>query len=137
MDALQRNKEIVLRFNKEFIEGGSIESFNAIVAKDFINRSAPSGTPSHADGMLYFFEKIIRPALSDLHVDIHDQVAEGDMVTTRKTIRGIHTGELMGISPTNKTVSINVIDIVRLKDGKYFEHWGQNNFSDVLKELTG
>jgi predicted ester cyclase len=133
----QRSKDVVLRFNKEFIEQGNIDAFKAIMADDFVNRSAPQGTPSNADGMFYFFEKIIRPALSDLNVTIHDQVAEGNTVTTRKTISGVHTGELMGIPPTNKQVQINVIDMVTLKEEKYFEHWGQNNFSDVLRQLAG
>jgi predicted ester cyclase len=54
---------------------------HALLAPDFINR-----TP-------------------DLSVEIHDQIAEGDSVTTRKTIHGTHRGALYGVPPTNLPVA--------------------------------
>ena len=41
----------------------------------------------------------------------------------------------MGIAPTGKQIKIDVIDIVRLKDGKYMEHWGINTLQTVIAEL--
>ncbi|HRV96364.1 MAG TPA: ester cyclase [Anaerolineae bacterium] len=133
---LDHNKAIVIRFNKEVIEQGNVETFNALVAEDFINHSAPPGAPKGPEGMIYFFTRILRPAFSDLKAEIYDQVAEGDKVTTRKAFYGIHTGELMGIPASNKKVVIEVIDIVRLRDGKYIEHWGINNMQSVMAQLA-
>ena len=42
----------------------------------------------------------------------------------------------MGIAPSNKKVSIHVIDIIRLSDGRYVEHWGMSNLADIVKELS-
>jgi predicted ester cyclase len=85
--------------------------------------------------MLHTFNRVLRPAFPDLRVEIHDQIAEGDKVTTRKTVHGTHQGELMGIAPTNKRISIEVIDIVRLENGRYVEHWGVNTLPSVLVSL--
>ncbi|MGF9567176.1 ester cyclase [Neorhizobium sp. BT27B] len=82
------------------------------------------------------FQNILRPALSEMKVTIHDQIAEGNKVTTRKTISGIHSGVLMGVPATGKDVLISVIDIVRVEDGKYAEHWGLNTLSSVLAALA-
>lgn len=131
----ENNKAVVRRFNQEVIAEGNSESFNALMDKNFVNQSAPAGIDRGPQGMLYFFNEILRPALSDLHVNIHQQVAEGDLVTTRKTISGTQTGEMFNISPTGKTISIEVIDIVRVKDGKYLEHWGITSLTDVLAQL--
>jgi len=79
----------------------------------------------------------LRKGFPDLRVEILDQVAENDLVATRKRITGKHTGELLGIPPSNKDVVINVIDIIRLRDGRYAEHWGQSNFAEVLQEISG
>ena len=49
---------------------------------------------------------------------------------------GTHTGEILGISASNKEVEINVIEIVRLRNGKYVEHWGQSNFDEVVKQIS-
>jgi steroid delta-isomerase-like uncharacterized protein len=134
-DLLRRNKELVIRFNKEVIERGDVDAFRQLMSPSFINRTAAPGAPSGPEGMLQTFNAILRPALPDLVVEIHDQIAEGDKVTTRKTIRGTHRGEFLGIPPTGKQVAIDVIDIVRLKDGQYVEHWGINSLSAVLAQL--
>jgi len=129
------NKAAVVRFNKEVIERGNEAAFRELMAPGFIDRTAPPGAPTGPEGMLYAFNQVLRPAFPDLQVHIHDQVAEGDRVTTRKTIQGTHRGELLGIRPTNKRVEIQVIDVVRLENGRYVEHWGVNTLPSVLASL--
>ncbi|WP_229249311.1 ester cyclase [Dyadobacter sandarakinus] len=131
----ENNKEVVRRFNQEVIAEGNPESFHELMDEQFVNRSAPEGMSSGADGMLYFFNEILRPAMPDIHVTIHQQVAEGDLVTTRKTISGTQTGTLLGIPPTGRTLNIDVVDIVRVKNGRYFEHWGITSLPEVLFQL--
>jgi predicted ester cyclase len=130
------NKEVVRRFNIEVIQNGNEAAFHDLMASDFINHAAPSGTPNGSQSMWGTFQNILRPALSDLKVTIHDQIAEGNKVVTRKTISGIHSGTLMGHAPTGKDVAISVIDIVRVQDGKYAEHWGLNTLSSLLAALA-
>lgn len=130
------NKEVVRRFNVEVIQNGNAAEFQSLMAPDFINHAAPQGMPNGPQSMWNTFENILRPALSDMKVTIHDQVAEDDKVTTRKTISGVHSGTLMGIPATGREISISVIDIVRVKDGRYAEHWGVNTLSNVLASLS-
>ena len=132
----EQNKKTVIRFNKEIIENGSLQSFKELVADDVINHAAPLGSPNGPDSMIYFIFEILRKGFPDITVDIFDQVAEGDKVTTRKTLRGTHSGEFMGIPPSNKKVAFNVIDIIRLRDGRYVEHWGISNIPDVIAEIS-
>jgi len=131
----ENNKAVVRRFNQEVIGEGNLESFKELMDEQFVNRSAPEGMSNGADGMIYFFNEILRPAMPDVHVTIHQQVVEGDLVTTRKTIGGTHTGTLLGIPATGRAVNIDVIDIVRVKAGKYFEHWGITSLPEVLAQL--
>jgi predicted ester cyclase len=131
----EKNKAVVLRFNKEFIEQGNMESFWAVMDPSFINHTAAEGIDPGPQGIIYFLSTLLKDGLSDVKVTIHHQVAEGDTVATRKTISGLHTGTLMGIPATGSNISMTVIDIVRLKNGKYFEHWGQNSLQSVLQKL--
>jgi len=131
----EQNKIVVQRFNQYVIAEGSREAFDALVADRFINRSAPEGTAGDRESLWRTFDQILRPALTDLQVNIEDQIAERDWVTTRKTITGRHTGELMGVAPTGKAVIISVIDMVRIAEGKYVEHWGLNTLAQVLSQL--
>jgi len=42
----------------------------------------------------------------------------------------------MGVPATGKSVDISVIDMVRVRDGKYVEHWGLSNLTEVLAGLS-
>ena len=46
------------------------------------------------------YVRAYRSAFSDLHIQIEDQIAEGDKVVTRWTGTGTHDGDLAGIAPT-------------------------------------
>jgi predicted ester cyclase len=133
----EQNKAIVRRFNKECIEEGKQESLKELLSENVINHSAVPGMPDGAESFYYFLNEVLRKGFSNIKVNIHQQIAEGDLVTSRKTISGLHSGEIFGIAPSHKTVSINVIDIIRLENGQYAEHWGQSNFGEVLGQLEG
>ncbi len=136
MDRIERNKQAVRRFNQEVLGGGSREAFDALLDPGFVNRTAaPPGNDK--EGMWRTVSGILRPAFPDLRVAIHEQIGEGDLVTTRKTVSGTHLGDLMGIPPTGRSVAIDVIDIVRLQEGRYVEHWGLNNLDGVIRGLRG
>ncbi|AXJ95974.1 MULTISPECIES: ester cyclase [unclassified Sphingomonas] len=128
-------KAVVLRFNRDVIEQGDRDAFEALMAPTFINRSAPPGAASDGESMWNTFNRVLRPAIAGLTVTIHDQIQEGDKVTTRKTIAGSHDGPLLGIEPTGKPIRIEVIDIVRVENGCYAEHWGINTLPSVLESL--
>lgn len=137
MTTTQENKEIVARFNKEFIEQGSEQAFREIIAADFVNQTAPPGVPKGPEGVLYFFNQLLKPAFPDLKVEIYDQVAEGDRVATRKAFHATHQGDFLGIPASQKKVVIQVIDIIRLRDGKFIEHWNVLDMQSVLSQITG
>jgi hypothetical protein len=68
----ERNKAIVVRFNKRVIEAQDEAVFRAIFDPDFINRGATPGMSDGADGMWHTFTEVLHPAFPDLVVDIED-----------------------------------------------------------------
>jgi predicted ester cyclase len=56
-------------------------------------------------------------------ITVDDQIAEGDKVATRWTGRGTHTGEIAGIAPTGKEVTVSGLTISRLENGMVTEEW--------------
>ena len=134
--AMHDAKSVVRRFNEEVIAGGDRAAFDALMAPDFVNRSAPPGAPNDGESMWNTFATVLRPALEGLAVVIHDQIAEGDKVVTRKAFKATHTGPFMDVPATGKSITFPVVDIVRLRDGKYIEHWGIRDTYSVLRQLT-
>ena len=124
MTIQEQNKQTVTRFNKEFIEKGNLQAFEEIVAADFVNRSAATlNIPAGRDGIKDYIVDVLHKALKDINVTIFDQIAEGDTVVTRKSISGIQVGEFLNKPASNERITMHLIDIVTLKDGKYQEHW--------------
>jgi len=124
MTTQEKNKQTVTRFNKEFIEKGNLQAFEEIVADDFVNRSAATlNIPAGRDGIKDYIIDVLHIALTDINVQIFDQIAEGDTVVTRKSISGTQVGEFLGRPATNERMVMHAIDIVKLRDGKYTEHW--------------
>lgn len=128
MDLLEQNKAIVLRFNKEFIEKGDLQTFETLVAPDFVNHTAANlGLPSGREGVRHFIINVLHAAMKDITVEIHEQIAEGNTVVTRKTISGTQTGAMMDRSGAGQQVKLHIIDIVKIKNGQYSDHWAQRS----------
>jgi len=132
--SIEENKQVVIRFNREFLEGGNTAVLKEIVAADFTNHTAAGNVPSDVNGLIQFVG-MLHQAFPDISIEIHEQLGEGDLVATRKTITATHLGEIMGHAPTGKKVTMNVIDIVRIKNGQYLDHWGRNDIMQVIQSL--
>ena len=74
-------------------------------------------------------------AFPDSHFTIDDLVAEGDKVMVRYTLTGTHRGEFMDSPPTNKNVTLWVIEIDRIADGKIVEGWSRLDTLSFMRQL--
>lgn len=129
------NKQIVRRFNQQVIVAGDRVAFDQLVSPGFINHSAPPGAPNDKESLWQTFALMLRPAISSVQVVIDDQLAEGNKVTSRKRISGLHSGTLLSVPATHSRIEIAVIDIVEIIDGQYAAHWGMNNLAAVVAQL--
>jgi predicted ester cyclase len=135
MESPEMLKEVVLRFNREVIDEGNLKSFDELMHTDFYNHTAPPGGDTGKEGILNSIHKGLRVAFPDIKVIVHDIMADGDKVAARKSIHGTHLGIFMGIPPTGKKISIEVMEFVKIKDGQYLEYWGLNSLHNVIAEL--
>ena len=130
----EENKALVRRFVDEVQSGGNIDAVDDLCSPEFVNHSAPPGVPSNCEGVKQV-TAMFRRAFPDSYFTVEDMVAEGDKVATRKTFHGTHQGEFMGIPPTGHRVSIGLIDIVRIADGKVVEHWSLGDNLGMMRQL--
>lgn len=130
----ERNKALVRRLVDEVQNRGTIAAVDEIAAPTFVNHSAPPGVPSDREGVKQI-TLLFRRAFPDGAMTVEDMIAEGDTVATRKTFRGTHQGEFMGIPPTGRRVAIELIDVVRVVDGRVVEHWNVVDNLGLLQQL--
>ena len=102
------------------------------VAENYINHNAfvADGREANRQFWTGFFA-----GLPDLSATMEDLVIAGDRVVGRFVYRGTHTGELMGIPATGKAVEMRSIDIWRVQDGLFCEHWDELNLLEVFQQI--
>jgi predicted ester cyclase len=66
---------------------------------------------------------------------VEDMMVDGDKVVSRLTFRGTHTGDLMGIPPTGKSVAIAETIIDRVAGGKIVESWRLFDQMTMMQQL--
>jgi steroid delta-isomerase-like uncharacterized protein len=127
------NKEIVRRLGVEPWQG-NIDVIDELVAPDYIGHD-PAQPEQHGPEGIKEFVTTYLAAFPDGKITIDEQLAEGDLVATRWTGRGTHQGELMGIPPTRKQVTVSGITISRVKNGKVAEEWSNWDTLGLLQQL--
>jgi steroid delta-isomerase-like uncharacterized protein len=115
------NKRVVRRFVDEVWNDGNVDVIDEIISPNAIDHNPNPGQPAGSEGVKWVV-RTFRAAMPDLHMELHDQVAEGDTVVNRWTITGTQQGELFGIPATGKRVSVSGIDCISVIDGKMDEH---------------
>ena len=132
----QENKEKARRLLEEAFGQGKLEVIDEVLDPNFVcyDPNSESGEVRGADtfkGEIEYF----RQAVPDLTYTVEEQVAEGDKVVTRWTVRGTQKGELMGIPPTGKQVTMSGVVVDRLSNGRLLETWIQADTLGMLQQL--
>ena len=130
----EENKANSRRFYEEVINGKNLAAVDELVADNFVAHDFPPDLPPGPTG-LKIIVSAFHTGFPDGHLTIDQMIAEGDIVAIRLTFRGTHTGEFQGIAPTGKAVTVPVLDMVHIVDGKAIELWGGPNQFVLLQQL--
>ena len=85
---------------------------------------------------LPFYDRFIA-TFPDIHITVEDIIAEGDKTAVRLTAQGTHTGDAMGIAPTNKPVKFTALILIRWKNGKIVEGWNEFDAWGMMQQISG
>ncbi|OBG28677.1 ester cyclase [Mycobacterium alsense] len=105
---------------------------DGFVATDYRNHNAFVGDGREANRRFWasFFA-----AFPDLTATMEDLVVSGDRVVGRFVYRGSHRGDFMGIPATGRPIEMRSIDIWRVADGMFVEHWDELNTLELFQQL--
>ena len=105
---------------------------DGFVARDYRNHNTfvDDGRESNRRFWAGFFA-----ALPDLTATMEDLVVAGDRVVGRFVYRGTHSGELMGLPATGRKVEMRSIDIWRVADDMFVEHWDELNTLELFQQV--
>jgi steroid delta-isomerase-like uncharacterized protein len=127
--------ELVRHLHTALLDTRDPDVVDSFFAPDFVSHNNPPGFPPGVDGVKQFFA-MFRDAFPDVTVAIDELVADGDRVAVATTFTGTHQGELMGMAPSGKRVSVTGIDIVRVAGGRIVEHRGLTDIVGLMRQLS-
>ncbi len=74
-------------------------------------------------------------AFSDMGWTIDSMHADGDFSAVRYTFTGTHTGQLEGIQPTGKRITVGGMTVMRASGGKVVEIWANLDRPSLARQL--
>ncbi|QJY45507.1 ester cyclase [Pseudonocardia broussonetiae] len=116
------NAELVRRIFQEVIPAGDADTVRGLFTPDWVDHDPLPGQPPGRDGAAYVVSTM-HTAHSDLRFTVDDLVAVADRVVVRWTLRGIHTGPMLGRPATGRPVELAAIVIFRFAGGRIAERW--------------
>lgn len=129
----ERNKAIIARFVEEVQNQKNWNVYDELNDPEFFNHSAPPGMTDREGSKQYLAAFL--SGFPDCTFTIDDMIAEGDQVATKKTFHGTHTEQFAGIPPTGKEVTLQFVDIMRVRDGRITEHWLSMDQLSFMQQL--
>ena len=134
MDTISQNKNTVTSFVQALFTKGDLGAVDEYLAGDDADHDPPMGFPGSRDGMRAA-GGMFRAAFPDWHSDVELLVGEGDLVVEQFTASGTHRGEIFGVPPSDRAVSMPGINIWRLRDGRIVERWGRLDELGLMRQL--
>lgn len=131
----EQNKTVVRRLFEELWNKGTLPVADELIAPTYTHHD--TATPDVGRGPESEKKRVTmyRNAFADFRLTIEDIIAEGETVMARWTCRGAHKGELNGIAPTGKQISISGVTVARVASGKIVEGWVNWDALSLMQQL--
>jgi predicted ester cyclase len=101
---------------------------------DHVDHDAPPGQAPGLAGLKPIFA-MMQAAFPDWHIEVEQLLEVGDTVVARIRSSGTHRGNFFGIPATGRSFTSTSTHILRYRDGKMSEHWGNADDLGMMQQL--
>ena len=133
-DPGEENRALVQRYLEEFDANPSLEVVDRWLAPDFVSHEAGAPEPhdlaAYRESLTPFFT-----GFSEIRHEIRQSVSEEDRIALLIDISMKHTGEFAGLQPTERTIGVTEMMILRIENGKIAEEWIVFDFASLMQQL--
>jgi len=112
---------------------GSADDGAEIFASDFVAHM-PAQPPMDRPAFERFVGAVAE-GMPGYTYEVHDQIAQGDLVVNRITWRGVHSRAMAGVPPTGRSVELRGINMFRVQDGRVVEQWAELDMLGLLQQI--
>ena len=135
MNLIERNKELMKKF-ETMINTADDKLAQELVAPDAAFYTPASPEPLYGGKGYLSVVHWMREGFSDVQWHITDMAADVDKVAVKWDLTGTHDGEFMGIKPTNKKISVCVMNFYYFnKDGQVINDIAAEGMIGILRGI--
>jgi steroid delta-isomerase-like uncharacterized protein len=124
---------LVQRWATQAVALGSEEAWDELLTEDV--RDLSGAAPTQGRDSFKARAAAVRNAFSKLTVSVDDLVVEGDAISWRWTLSGVHVGTFLSVAPTGKPIQLRGVNFQRLRDRRVAEHWTIADLAGLSRQL--
>lgn len=132
---IELNEQLGRRYFEEVWNRGNVDILDQLLAPEYINHTPGTPNPPPGPAGLKPIVLGMRQAFPDLHYEIKDVVATDQAVVLRVVMTGTHRGDLFGVAPTGRRVTVDQINIEHIENGRIVEHWRVTDELKLMRQL--
>lgn len=130
----ETNKATVRRMIEQVWNERRVDLIEEFYTEDYVGHN-PGVPPTNGLEVLKAETTMGLNAFPDLKLSFDDEIAEGDKVAARWTMRGTHQGEIYGIPATGKQVTHEGAVVYRLVNARIAEVWFYPDNLGMMQQL--
>ena len=135
MNFIERNNELMKKF-ETMINTADEKLAEELVASDAQFYTPASPEPLYGGKGYLSVVHWMRKGFSNVQWHITDMVVDVDKVAVKWNLTGTHDGEFMGLTPTNKRISVCVMNFYYFnKDGKVTNDIAAEGMIGILRGI--
>ena len=122
-DEQEQNKKVVMR-TVELMNSKAYDQLGEVMAQDYVRHSqaTPEAVVENLDGFVAMLQQW-DGSFTEIVNEVHQLIAEGDLVAIYGTYSGTHSGQMGPFAATNKRMSSDYAGYHRMENGKIAETW--------------
>jgi ketosteroid isomerase-like protein len=132
--AMANNREVY-----KAIETGDYSKLDSIIAKDGIDHSGGMDGTMEVTGIDNIKKEFteMKQAFSSIHFDVTSEAVNGDYLFALYKFTATTSANPGPGMPANQKMEMNGVDVLKMKDGKFTDHWQFNDPKDMKKMMGG
>ena len=118
----------------DLINQRKLDEAFALYAEDY-KYHGPGGEELRGRQAIRDLWEVFLAGFPDLQATVDDMIVEGDIMAVRWRIEGTHTGEFMGVAPTNREIELGINELFRIANGQAVEAWDQYDKYGLMQQI--
>ncbi|HZR55729.1 MAG TPA: ester cyclase [Terriglobales bacterium] len=129
-EVTQYYETLVTLFRQKAFIQRNLDALDQHLTPDFVDHFAPPEHPPGIAGVRYRFSQAAE-AFHTLQVEVLHSVSKDDILMQAIRVHLRHTGEFMGIPPTQREIVMPGFDAFQFRGEKLAAHWGVYDVSRI------